>query len=168
MQEQDYGHLIKFSRFVDYQGQIKHRKELNAYRVCFGSKRMHDDLVRLGCVENKSLVLKFPKPEIVPDNLRRHFVRGYFDGDGHLDVHLNVNYTIRKTVSLLGTYDFLSWLLFYLPFNIQNRRIIKKCKDNDSDNYYFQLRKNESALFLDYIYKDCSIYLDRKYLNYLA
>lgn len=43
---------------------------------------MHDDLIKHGCIPNKSLKLKFPTT--VPDKLIRHFVRGYFDGDGSI------------------------------------------------------------------------------------
>lgn len=167
LQEQDYEHLIKFARFVDYKGNIVYREKQKAYRVCFGSAKMHDDLVRLGCVERKSLVLRFPKDDIVPFELQRHFIRGYFDGDGCLSITLRKDYTFRKTISVLGTRDFLEWMVFYLPFKVSTK-CVKKCKDNDSDNYYIQLNKNDSAKFLDYIYSDCSVYLDRKYLKYLA
>lgn len=167
LQEQDYEHLIKFARFVDYKGAIAHREKQKAYRVSFGSAKMHDDLVRLGCVERKSLILEFPKPEIVPFELQRHFIRGYFDGDGCLSLALRKDYTYRKTVSLLGTEGFLSWMILYLPFKIK-KKCVKKCKDNDSNTFYLQLNQDDSALFLDYIYSDCTVYLDRKYLKYIA
>jgi intein/homing endonuclease len=43
-------------------------------------KKLHDDLVKHGCVEKKSLILQFPKD--LSQELISHFVRGYFDGDG--------------------------------------------------------------------------------------
>lgn len=167
LQEQDYGHLVKFAKFVDFGGTIKYREKQKAYRVSFGSTKMFDDLVKLGCVERKSLILTFPNETIVPKELQRHFIRGYFDGDGHLDVVLTAHMLFRKTISLLGTKEFLTSLLESLPFDVDTK-IIKKCKNNESNNYYFQLRKAESALFLDYIYKDCTVFLTRKYLNYIA
>lgn len=168
LQKQDYSHLVQFARFVDFGGEIKYREKQQAYRVSFGSAKMFDDLVKLGCVQRKSLILTFPDESIVPKELQRHFIRGYFDGDGHLGIVLTAHYLFRKTVSLLGTKEFLSKLLEVLPFEVGAVNIIKKCKNNDSNNYYFQLRKEESKLFLDYIYKDSSIYLTRKYLNYIA
>ena len=167
IQEQDYDHLVKFSRFIDYGSSIKYREKQKAYRISFGSQKMYDDLVRLGCLEHKSLILQFPSENIVPKHLIRHFIRGYFDGDGCLSLTLTKHYTYRKTISILGTYEFLSELLNNLPFKV-DCEIIKKCKNNNSNNYYFQLRKYESSLFLDYIYKDASIYLKRKYIKYIS
>lgn len=167
LQEQDYEHLVKFANFVDYHGQIRRREKQKAYRVCFGSAKMFDDLVRLGCVERKSLILEFPKPEIVPFELQRHFIRGYFDGDGCLSLTLRKDHTFRKIVSLLGTEEFLNWMILYLPFKIK-KKCAKKCKDSDSNTYCLQLNQDDSAAFLDYIYSDCTVYLDRKYLKYLA
>lgn len=165
LKESDYGHLQKFAKFLCYRGKIHYRPETNSYRIYFGCQKMHDDLIRLGCVEKKSLVLIFPDETIVPKKLWRHFIRGYFEGDGCIDVHRNINGTVRKIVSLLGTKEFLSQLLLSLPFRI-GADLIKKCKDNASNNYYFQLRKAESEMFLNYIYTDCTVYLDRKYNLY--
>ena len=50
------------------------------YRLCIHSKKMFDDLAALGVVERKSLILSFPS--FLSDEMIRHFIRGYFDGDG--------------------------------------------------------------------------------------
>jgi len=57
--------------------QNEHQK--NSYRLQIGSKVWFKDLTKLGFVQNKSLVLRFPT---VPVQYRSHFIRGYFDGDG--------------------------------------------------------------------------------------
>jgi len=167
LKESDYEHLQKFSKFLSYRGEIHYRPETKSYRVYFGCQKIHDDLVRLGCVEKKSLVLVFPNSEQVPQHLLPHFIRGYFEGDGSIEVVHNVRGTIRKTVSLLGTKEFLSALLANLPFKVNSINIIKKCKNNDSNNYYFQLRKSDSELFLNYIYSNATVFLDRKHELYL-
>ncbi len=51
-------------------------------RVCVHSNRLALDLINLNCIPNKSLVLKFPESNQVPDALMGHFIRGFFDGDG--------------------------------------------------------------------------------------
>ncbi len=65
---------------------ILNSKWKKAYRLQIGSKVMFHDLLSLGLMPNKSLVLQMPK---VPTEFLRHFVRGYFDGDGcaHLGEH---------------------------------------------------------------------------------
>ncbi|MBI2037020.1 MAG: hypothetical protein HYT14_01510 [Candidatus Liptonbacteria bacterium] len=52
-----------------------------AFRLQLGSKEMFSDLIRLGFTPRKSLVLQYPS---VPEGLFPDFVRGYFDGDGHV------------------------------------------------------------------------------------
>ncbi|MAG12308.1 hypothetical protein CL630_00660 [bacterium] len=50
------------------------------YVLQIGSKSVVQYLKRFGIVQNKSLAIKFPKN--IPENMLRHFIRGYFDGDG--------------------------------------------------------------------------------------
>ncbi len=50
------------------------------YCLRIGSKKMFDDLLKLGLTPRKSLTIKFP--DNIPDDYFGHFVRGYFDGDG--------------------------------------------------------------------------------------
>ena len=52
----------------------------NQYKICVCGTKIHHDLEKHGCVENKSLILQFPTT--VPEELMHHFIRGYFDGDG--------------------------------------------------------------------------------------
>ena len=53
---------------------------LISYRLQIGSKKIYHDLEDLGFMPNKSKILKFPHVPIV---YLSHFIRGYFDGDGH-------------------------------------------------------------------------------------
>ena len=52
-----------------------------AYRIQIGNKEMCNDLLKLGMILAKSNVINFPE---VPIDYLPHFVRGYFDGDGHV------------------------------------------------------------------------------------
>ena len=54
----------------------------NQYMLGISNKQMHEDLIKHGCVPNKSLVLEFPND--IESGLIRHFVRGYFEGDGNI------------------------------------------------------------------------------------
>lgn len=51
----------------------------NQWRLNMFSKHMCDSLDKLGMHQNKSLILEFPD---IDKSLYRHFIRGYFDGDG--------------------------------------------------------------------------------------
>ena len=102
--EKDLNHLEKFKKFLNCTNEIKYRQNIKAYRIMIGSKKMCNDLIKLGCVPNKSLILTFPTEDQVPLELQRHFIRGYFDGDGCI--------TYRKSgsspgINMLGNLEFL-------------------------------------------------------------
>lgn len=161
LQESDLEHLLKFKNFIDWKENPKYREAQKAYRVSFGSRKVAEDLISLGCVPNKSLILTFP--DKVPDSLIQHFIRGYFDGDG--SIHLIQNkHSVTPDVRILGTKEFLRTLLTKLQINTAS---IKKCKHNSSNNYYVKFNKDDSYKFLNYIYKDALIYLQRKFDKYV-
>ena len=79
---EDKEHLIKLKLFVNTNTNII--EDEHRCRLLFCSKEMVADLAKLGCVNNKSLILTFPTEEQVPNTFLRHFLRGYVDGDGCL------------------------------------------------------------------------------------
>jgi hypothetical protein len=70
---------------------------------------MATDLVKHGCYRNKSLTVEFPK--WLPNELKSHFVRGYFDGDGGVSVSKNGK---KIQMFFTGTYDVISNISEYL------------------------------------------------------
>lgn len=52
------------------------------HRVVVSSRKISERLEQLEMVKQKSYNLKFPQQ--VPENMLRHFIRGYFDGDGSI------------------------------------------------------------------------------------
>lgn len=94
-----------------FKTQIRCSKEIyknpshkNAYTYYFCSPKMKSDLINLGCVPKKSLVLKFPNK--IPKNLLRDFLRGNFDGDG--SIHKSKNKNSQTQVYFLGTKNFVT------------------------------------------------------------
>ncbi|MDO8663417.1 MAG: LAGLIDADG family homing endonuclease, partial [Candidatus Wildermuthbacteria bacterium] len=67
---------------------LKNKHSINSnwrdsYQLQIGSKEIFSDLLNLGMTPNKSLTIKMPA---VPTKFLNHFLRGYFDGDGHVSV----------------------------------------------------------------------------------
>ena len=61
---------------------IRVRKQIHhkdGHRIQIGSKEIFSDLVKIGCMQNKSKVIRLPK---IPSKYFGDFLRGYFDGDG--------------------------------------------------------------------------------------
>jgi len=50
--------------------------------VLFSSTHLLQDLAQYGVVPNKTFSIRWPSTDLVPASLQRHFLRGYFDGDG--------------------------------------------------------------------------------------
>ncbi len=67
------------------------------YRLQIGSKEMCADLQALGFRHNKTNNMTVP---FVPDELFGDFVRGYFDGDGHVWMGMNQKGGIRRFLTI--------------------------------------------------------------------
>jgi transposase-like protein len=127
--------------------------------VSFYSKKMHSDLVKLGCTPQKSLTIKFPTFEQVPEDLIKHFIRGYFDGDGCL------SRGIKYVVDITSNEDFLIDLVKYVEdkLEIKFNKLQKRHKERETSTRNVQITKGESIVkFLNYLYSDATIFLPRK------
>lgn len=105
----DSYHVEKFSKFVESSLPLKTRSTklgTDQAMVAVSSVKMGKDLIRHGCVPRKSLILKPPTKTTLPDNLNRHFIRGFFDGDGCICI------TKEKFCSVMfySTYNMVMWI----------------------------------------------------------
>jgi intein-encoded DNA endonuclease-like protein len=88
---------IGSEHFISKRNLIEGNKQL--YRLQIGSKDMCQDLSILGIAEHKSLTMKIPT---IPKHYFSHFLRGYFDGDGHVwvgAIHKKRNTTWESQIS---------------------------------------------------------------------
>jgi hypothetical protein len=169
LQWSDREHLKKFNKSIsgNYKvfKEISHpdgfrKKTTEAAKILVYSQQMYNDLNKY-FDRDKTYTAKFPN---IPEDLIRHFIRGYFDGDGCFTF-------TEKTfdIDFLGAskdfHDGLKDILLKYNFNF-NTEI--KINQHDTSIYYIHINKNlDKCRFLDWIYFDCHIYLDRKYEKYL-
>lgn len=158
LQEQDYEHLVKFRKFIGNNNKIAYREKQKAYRYCVRSGQIKHDLINLGCVPKKSLILEFPTSKQVPDCLLRHFIRGYTDGDGCLCVTKGAMH-----YELLGTEKFLKGMQSRI--GLFQGTIYTKHDNSDIRRICLAGQKQVKQI-CDWLYKDSTIYLDRKYNKY--
>jgi intein/homing endonuclease len=114
LKSSDSEHLEKFNSFIKGPsnkvkiGNVKCGDKIcERCRWAIHNFHIHEVLNSYGCVPAKSLILEFPNESIFKNkSLIRHFIRGYWDGDGCLSYcdkkHLCPN------ASVLGTENFLS------------------------------------------------------------
>lgn len=164
LSDKDFLHLEKFKNDIEYTGDIRlseikqgFETENNACVINFSNKKMASDLRALKLYPNKSTTMtEFPN---IPEDLIKHFIRGYFDGDGSITDHIrNDSHNHRFIMTILGTIDFLNIMFDKLPVNTLTR----PCKS--SNMQYLVCSKTEDMIHLfHYFYDDSTIYLDRKY-----
>lgn len=171
--EVDLNHLIKFNKA------IKSNIPIHTYEVTQGfntDKRycrliISDDifaghLVSHGCIEHKSNIIK--PPTGVPKELERHFIRGFMDGNGSISISQMNGRPLYK-IRFCSTDDMLNWIMDHLIDNsIIKRRypLTKRKPEHIVSNIEFGGNRL-SQKYLDYIYDDATIWLDRKYNRYL-
>lgn len=124
----------------------------NCTKMSFSSQELVNNLKKYNIVQCKSKLLYMPKlcKEMMP-----HFIRGYFDGDGHINKR-----QAALVISSKKMYeDFQDLMLNVFGQEVYHQFI---------NNSYYRLQFNRrDADIIKWIYKDASIYLDRKYNVYL-
>lgn len=166
---EDSEHLEKFNIFMGYDGNnVKisnskcNEKIFKRCRWKIANKHLWNTLNDLGCTPCKSLSLKFPNESIFESkDLIRHFIRGYFDGDGCISRHIH-NTIITPSISMLGTPEFLLNVERNIPCKVNYRHD----KRHSVQTQILEFNKEEGIKFINYLYKDANVYLDRKYKLY--
>lgn len=156
----DIGHVEKFRNTIVPGKPVHLRKKDGSCRLNGTNKIVTTSLISKGCIPNKSKTLEFPTTDIVPEHLMRHFLRGFFDGDGciHLD-------SKDKGVAswTCGSKSFTESLKKFLERTLDISKtsisIHKGCFD-------YRHHGNSTTTVLQYLYDGCSVYLDRKYAIY--
>jgi len=170
LKSSDKEHLEKFNKFMKHKDK-NHVKISNSKcgDKCFercrwyvSNKHLWNILNSYGCTPNKSLTLEFPNFLIFKyDHLIRHFIRGYFDGDGSFSRYL-LKTCVNPHIQIIGTHEFLTKILEYSQLSGRFGKD-KRWKNNTE---YIEFDKENGIKFINYIYDNCNIYLDRKYKLY--
>lgn len=163
----DKEHMEKFAKAIGYNKELHVTKADKCghtrCRVCLSSEILWRQLNSLGCTPRKSLTLKFPDGSIFKSSdLIRHFIRGYFDGDGCIS-YGNKEHTI-PTYQILGTKEFLETIMTYL--NIKETLFHNHYEKDNLTMYIHSSGKGAMQLFHK-LYDNCSIYLNRKYDRFI-
>lgn len=130
----------------------------NSAKLVVTNIEVYNDLKKLGMIENKSHS-EYTIPDI-PEEFINSFILGYFDGDGCI--------TLKKSgavvVSICGNSKvFFEDLQKRLKKYGIETRLNCEIRKNVNPIYVLYLKGRPNQLrFMDFIYKDCPIYLKRK------
>lgn len=162
-------HIIRdIAKALSFTGDIRktdkggYKNSKECFRLNFSNAKIISDLNKHGVFPRKSLNLK--KLPLLEDNLYRHFLRGYFDGDGSISIYIkntlkkgNLYSYKRSKVSIIGTESFV--LEIKNKFDLNGH--IKKSKTEGLIYLYLESNKDLLKLY-ELMYKDATIFLDRK------
>lgn len=149
---------LEVKEFKSERSQDGWKPKHNAYFRVF-SQKMFMDLNKLEVHPNKTFVAdKLPK---LSKEMMRHYIRGFFDGDG--TVYVSKSYREPRPIfGFYGTYSFITNFRDFLEqeINLKHRKVHEKKTQNVSMVTYSTI--DDIINFYDYIYRDSTIYLHRK------
>lgn len=156
----DANHLSKLSKFLGSKKEPKQYSN-NSVTIKYYSNIIQNRLRQLGLNNDKSYTAK--PHELLKDS--KDFWRGVIDGDGGLYHHLSGKDTTTPHIFLCGTLETIFDFIIFCnkQLNIKDK-YPTQCKgvNHYRVSYYGQDAKNIAT----YLYKDSSIYLERKYQTY--
>lgn len=140
-------------------------KSYTSYKLSFKDKTMIQDLVRYGLTPNKSYNAYIP-PEIINSKYIKHYIRGMFDGDGSLYSYKQANDKERYEVSIIsGSKEMTDNITNVIKKQLKIDMKYRTTRNLHEIRLYNQFH---IKMFLDWLYSDATIYLDRKYNKAIA
>ena len=128
------------------------------YLLSIGNKKLHDDLIALGVLPQKSLILEFPTN--LNEEYYCSFLLGYMDGDGHLSKS-------EKRLNFVSTESFCKSVAKIINDKFGIHSSIMYCHDKTKSTRTLSIAGGkQTKIFLDWIYSKCDVYLKRKYNIY--
>lgn len=162
--------LEKIRNYICPKLTIKNTVNGDSKILVFSNSYLVSNFIKHGCVTRKTWEeLSIPK---MPEKLIKHFIRGYFDGDG--SIYWDRTY-LRFVICAINENILKNFCKILDTLNIENK-IDKEIREGKSltlpsgekstnckDMYRLYVRKKESLVRLySYLYEDSAIFLKRK------
>lgn len=121
-------------------------------------KKIVTDLIKHGCYANKTFKIRYP---II--NFHKDFIRGYFDGDGCF--YVSNKYKNNNRINITANNLFILDLFDIIKKEINIEGIITETKIKNINRLNIYGNKKVKK-FLDWMYNDSNLKLNRKYEKY--
>jgi len=157
----DKQQLENFKKAISSQHPIREYKTNQGHPACrliIGSRKIVDALSNYSIVPNKRHILEFPD---IPGELVRHYIRGYFDGDGSIS---NINQTLEFSIAT-GSMPFILDLQERLSraCNLNKTKLKQRHHNTWAVSY---TGNRQCRRIYDYLYANSGIWLDRKRIKF--
>lgn len=172
LQEEDVHILRKFNEELNHSKPLKFWKSNNPnrkslYTLNITNKKISLDLLNLGLTKAKTHTLQFPNKSIVPNKLLKHFVRGYFDGDGSIYYSIDKKWGAKRfAFAIVGNLSFIDKLQDFIVVNtgLNKTKLGKRHKSRNNNIAHLEYGGTNSVMkFYTWLYKDATIFFKRKY-----
>jgi len=172
LSSKDRGHLEKLKSAIKYDGPIhydrKHHLTYNGKTDIFlcdmlqiNHRELVKDFINLGVTPRKSKTLQ---PPVIRKSLIRHWIRGYFDGDGSVSI---VESTNNICGSIFGNKQVMEFISDHFRKELDTEALSHYRKKKNGWEMCFhgnQLAKKVER----YFYRNATVFLDRKYHKFHA
>lgn len=152
--QKELGSNYKIKDFIPngtYSNNMMSSLTINSIKLC-------SDLIKHGIVPNKTGNESFP---ILRENLKRHFIRGFLDGDGWITNNNNGS----TTIGFISNYNMLESIKYEIDKSLDIKSIARIYNDyrSDKDIYYLEYSHRDDIKELKkYLYHNAEFYLQRK------
>lgn len=150
-----YGKVILNYRKSRNCGNNSKYKSKPQYRLIVTSHIMKNNLIMHGCIQAKTFKIRFPK---LNNDMYKHFIRGYFDGDGCFSSSKKKKNIAKVTIT--SNIYFCDELTKFIE-NILNVNIKSKIRYGEIGDAVITNR-NDIIIFMNWLYDNSTIYLARK------
>lgn len=182
LQETDKNHIQKFKDSIQSDSKTyfskggdtmiigKNCHAQNQYSISISNQKICKDLSKLGCVQRKTYILKFPNENQVPRNLLRHFIRGFLDGDGYIGVYHQHKKksdgseyeSVRCIIGVEGMESFIIPMANYITNALNLHKYQIKRKKGRITTIVEWTSLHDVEKIYNFLYSGANIYLDRK------
>jgi hypothetical protein len=172
LNSKDAEHLVKLCNLVQRDTCLWRRqrersgKMVEYVQVSLNSKKVTDDLCgNFNIVPAKSKVLR--PPDAIPQELVRHYIRGYVDGDGTIGWHKENQAPRLGIVS--GSKGILEWIASKIKESGSSAGNPSIRKYKEANTYAIEWNGRYSIDIMDWLFEDSTpgTRLDRKYGRYI-
>lgn len=131
----------------------------DAYIIQIYSQKLCLHLINQGCVPNKTRVIQVPS---LRSDLYRHFIRGFFDGDGCLQLNDKIYHCSFDLTS--ASLQFLEQLRPIITAKAKTNGSIQK--ENNYNVWHLRYGGHQVVQIMDWLYENSHFYMKRKYDKY--
>lgn len=153
----DAAHLARFKADLRAENPIAVNEQYA--RISLWGPSIPDALERHGVMARKSLTQ--PWPDLAGEMLR-HFLRGYFDGDGHIGVTRIKGKTARLQLTVIGSVPFIArWRDHFEALGARRGSLVHP-RGNRAIAVVHYGGDRQIRLIHDHLYRDATVALARK------